>query len=212
MPFAQVKDTNIYFEIQGTGPRLLVISGTGGDLRRPPRIFDSPLSPHFEILAYDQRGLGRTSKPDVPYTMADYASDAAGLLDAVGWDRCLVMGVSFGGMVAQEFAIRYSQKVVRLVLACTSSGGHGGASYPLIELDGLPVAEYSRRSLELADTRLDARWQRENAAQFKTLSHLCPRQRSARQRAHHHDEGLQHQGIRRDYSEASLKSKKPGLD
>ena len=107
MPFVNVRDLKMYYEIRGKGPRLLVISGTGGDLRRSPSIFETPIAQHFEILAYDQRGLGQTSRPDIPYTMIDYADDANALLDAVGWDRSLVMGISFGGMVAQEFALRY---------------------------------------------------------------------------------------------------------
>ena len=101
--------------------------------------------------------------------MADYADDANGLLDAVGWNRCLVMGISFGGMVAQEFALRYPQRVERLVLACTSSGGGGGASYPLHELADLPVEEYVRHILQLSDTRRDAAWQAANPAQFQAL-------------------------------------------
>jgi 3-oxoadipate enol-lactonase len=56
----------MYYETRGKGPRLLVISGTGGDLRRSPNIFETPLAKHFEILAYDQRGLGQTSRPDIP--------------------------------------------------------------------------------------------------------------------------------------------------
>ncbi|MGA7964784.1 MAG: alpha/beta hydrolase, partial [Gammaproteobacteria bacterium] len=117
MPFISVGDIRIYYEIQGKGPRLLVISGTGGDLRRKPSIFESPFAAHFEILAYDQRGLGRTDKPDIPYSMADYAADAAGLLDVVNWNGCSVLGISFGGMVAQDFAIRYPSRVKRMVLA-----------------------------------------------------------------------------------------------
>ena len=68
---------------------------------------DGPLAESFEVLAYDQRGLGQSSVPPWPYAMADFANDAAALLDAVGWDDCVVMGISFGGMVAQELAIRH---------------------------------------------------------------------------------------------------------
>ena len=169
MPFVAVRDLQMYYEIHGTGPRLLTISGTGGDLRRSPNIFEMPIAQHFEILAYDQRGLGQTSRPDIPYTMADYAADANALLDAVEWDRCLVMGISFGGMVAQELALRYSHRVERLVLACTSSGGAGGASYPFHEFADLPVEDYVRRVLQLSDTRRDAAWQAANPARFQAL-------------------------------------------
>ena len=130
MPFVRVGDLEVYYEQGGSGPRLLFISGTGGDLRRRPSVFERPIGPHFEILTYDQRGLGRTSKPDRDYTMAEYAEDAIGLLDAVGWDRCHVMGVSFGGMVAQEIAIRYPGRVDRIVMACSSSGGAGNPECP----------------------------------------------------------------------------------
>jgi 3-oxoadipate enol-lactonase len=169
MPFIAVRKLQMYYEIRGKGLRLLVISGTGGDLRRSPNIFEMPLARHFEILAYDQRGLGQTSKPDIPYTIVDYAHDANALLDALGWDRCLVTGISFGGMVAQEFALRYPDRVERLVLACTSSGGAGGASYPLHELSHLTVEEYARRILYLSDTRRDATWQATHPVQFQLL-------------------------------------------
>jgi 3-oxoadipate enol-lactonase len=79
------------------------------------------------------------------------------------------MGISFGGMVAQEFALRYPDRVERLGLACTSSGGAGGASYPLDELALLSMEDYARRVLYLSDTRLDAVWQAANPAQFQVL-------------------------------------------
>lgn len=169
MPFISVRDIRLHYDIRGTGPRLLFISGTGGDLRRSPNAFDSPLPQQFEVLAYDQRGLGQSDRPDVPYTMADYAADADALLEALEWDRCLVMGVSFGGMVAQEFAIRYPQRVERLVLACTGSGGAGGASYPLHELTGLSLEEWGRRVVELSDMRRDAAWQAAHAREFQAF-------------------------------------------
>jgi len=169
MPFITVRDLRMYYEIHGTGPRLLSISGTGGDLRRSPKIFDMPIARHFEILGYDQRGLGQTSRLDIPYTMADYADDANGLLEAVGWERCMVMGISFGGMVAQEFALRYPNRVERLVLACTSSGGAGGDSYPLHELASLSLDDYVDRVLQLSDRRRDADRQAANPEQFKEL-------------------------------------------
>ena len=83
MPFISARDIQIYYEISGKGPRLLYISGTGANLRNKPGIFDSPLADHFEILAFDQRGLGQTGRPDIRYSMEDYANDAAGLLQAV---------------------------------------------------------------------------------------------------------------------------------
>ena len=169
MPFISVGDIRIYYEIQGKGPRLLVISGTGGDLRRKPSIFESPLAAHFEILAYDQRGLGRTDKPDIPYSMADYAADAAGLLDALGWNGCSVLGISFGGMVAQEFAIRYPSRVKRMVLACSSCGGPGGSSYPLHKLVDLTTREKAVRLIEIMDARRDAAWRKEHPEQYRQL-------------------------------------------
>jgi len=130
MPFAKVGDLDVYYERQGQGPRLLFISGTASDLRMKPNIFDGPLPKHFDVLAYDQRGLGRTSKPDRPYSMADYGEDAAGLMQAIGWGSALVIGVSFGGMVAQELAINHPHMVEGLVLACTSPGARAAPPSP----------------------------------------------------------------------------------
>jgi 3-oxoadipate enol-lactonase len=164
VPRAAVRDLTLHYERGGraSGPPVLLISGTGGDLRQEPNMLASPLAATFDLLAYDQRGLGRSDKPDMAYTMADYGQDAAALLDAVGWDRCAVVGISFGGMVAQELALFSPQRVTRLVLCCTSSGGPGGASYPLHELEGLPEDERLARGLRLMDSRWDAPWQAAN--------------------------------------------------
>jgi 3-oxoadipate enol-lactonase len=166
MPIAHINGLNLYFERAGSGPPLLFVSGTGGDLRNKPNVFDGPLARSFDLLAYDQRGLGRSEKPDVPYTMADYADDAAALMESQGWDEAAVIGVSFGGMVAQELAIRHPGRVKRLVLACTSPGGAGGASFPFHEIEHLKGEARARYLIPISDTRRDAAWAQAHPDQY----------------------------------------------
>ena len=168
MPSVRARDIDIHYELEGEGPRVLNISGTGGDLRRKPALA-SVLGGAFTTLSYDQRGLGRTSIPDGPYSMAGYAADAAALLDALGWERCMVMGTSFGGMVAQEFAVTHPGRVGKLVLNCTSSGGAGKPSYPLHELQDLDPETRIRTQVRLSDTRVTPEWEREHAAELEAL-------------------------------------------
>lgn len=150
---ASVNGIEIYHEVHGAGPPLLTIGGTGGDLRQTPAAA-SPFAAHFTTLAFDQRGLGRTAHPDGTWTMADYAADAAGLVMALGWDRCHVVGTSFGGMVALELAIRHPELIDRLVLCCTSPGG-ALASYPLHELRDRDPAELVAIRMRLLEERWD---------------------------------------------------------
>ena len=158
MPFAKAGGIDIFYERVGSGPRLLFISGTGGDLRLRPNVLDGPFPKHFDMAAYDQRGLGQTAKPDEPYSMAQYAEDAVNLMAAIGWGSALVIGVSFGGMVAQELAINHPHMVEGLVLACTSPGGAGGASYPLHKLADMGAEERARFMIPISDTRHDETW------------------------------------------------------
>lgn len=169
MPTANLNGLNVYFERAGSGPPLLFISGTGGDLRTQPTVFASPLARSFDLLAYDQRGLGRTDKPDAAYSMAQYADDAAALLDHVGWNEALLVGVSFGGMVAQELALRHPQKVKRLVLACTSPGGEGGASFPFHEIEHLKGEARARYLIPISDIRRDDAWAAEHPEPYAQL-------------------------------------------
>ena len=170
VPFCLANGISLYYELQGEGDRLLFISGTGQDLRRQPRLTDGPLFGSFELLQFDQRGLGRSDVPNGPYTMGDYGDDTAALMDAMGWEDCLVLGVSFGGMVAQELTLRHPERVRRLALACTSSGGSGGASYPLHELLDVDPEQSFPGRLEIMDTRWDAAWREANPDTVRMMS------------------------------------------
>ena len=136
-----------------TGRPLVVLNGTGSDLRNVPNPLAWPIARRFEVLAYDHRCLGRSEQhdPDHQPTMADFALDTLALCAAEGIDEFDLIGVSFGGMVAQEVAIAAGRRVVSLVLCCTSSGGAGGASYPIHQLyDGTLDRD---ESVHLWDTR-----------------------------------------------------------
>ncbi len=158
MTFAAVNGIEIYHEVHGAhdGTRVVLISGTGSDLRADPQRAEHPLVlAGFRVLMFDQRGLGQTSKPDQPYSMAEYGDDAAALMRAIGWSSAAIIGISFGGMVAQHLAIRHPQLVDRLVLACTSSGGAGGSSFDLLALNDLPEDERVAISVRVMDSRND---------------------------------------------------------
>jgi 3-oxoadipate enol-lactonase len=85
--------------------------------------------------------------------MADFAGDALALADHLSWQRFALIGISFGGMVAQEVAIAAPDRVTRMVLACTSSGGPGGSSSALHEVLSLPQAQRAERLIGLVDVR-----------------------------------------------------------
>ena len=157
MPTFHANGIDIYFERSGNGRLLLFLNGSGSTLATSALLI-APFAKRFDVAAHDQRGLGKTSIPSGPYTMADYAADAAALLDHLEWERCAVFGVSFGGMVAQELAVTWPDRVDRLVLSCTSPGGAAGESYPLHTLGELQPGELARRQVHLLDTRFDREW------------------------------------------------------
>ena len=118
MAIAKVNDVDLYYEESGRGEPLLCIMGLAADstawLLQVPAFAEK-----YRTIVFDNRGVGRSAKPAGPYSIHQMADDAAGLLDTLGIDRAHVLGVSMGGMIAQELVLRHPQRVRGLILACT---------------------------------------------------------------------------------------------
>ena len=118
MSTVTVGSIELYYEEQGSGDPMLLIMGLAADSRA--WMFQVPdFARHYRTIAFDNRGVGRSAKPVGPYTIHQMADDAAGLLDALGIARAHVVGVSMGGMIAQELVLRHPERVRGLVLGCT---------------------------------------------------------------------------------------------
>jgi len=126
MAYAKVGDLNINYELMGEGHPLVLIMGlTGSQDWWDPEFLDS-LAERYRVLIFDNRGAGLTETPDDgEFTIVQMAGDAAGLMEALDIDSAHVLGLSMGGMIAQELALNYPAKVDKLVLAATNCGASG---------------------------------------------------------------------------------------
>jgi 3-oxoadipate enol-lactonase len=115
---------------RGAGEPLLLIMGMGGHHRMWGEPFLRLLEPDFDLLAFDNRGIGTSDRADGPFTVVDLAGDAARVLDEAGWDTAHVFGVSLGGMVAQELVLRHPDRVRTLTVGCSYPGKGGDLSAP----------------------------------------------------------------------------------
>ncbi len=130
MPLIKVNGIDLYYEVHGKGDPLLLIMGYGSNSGHWFVILPR-LAEHFKAIIFDNRGTGRSGKPEIPYTTDMMVGDPIGLLDALGIESAHVFGVSMGGMIAQEIALRHPSRVKKLVLGCTSCGGaHAMGSTP----------------------------------------------------------------------------------
>jgi 3-oxoadipate enol-lactonase len=122
MPKIKVNDISMYYEVHGQGELLVLINGAGAGIEMLSRLI--PIySRDYRLVLFDNRGVGRTDKPEGPYTTQLMADDLAGLLDRLNIDSAHIHGTSMGGMIAQEFALRHPHKVKALILAVTHCGG-----------------------------------------------------------------------------------------
>jgi pimeloyl-ACP methyl ester carboxylesterase len=121
MPKVKVNDIQMYYEVKGEGFPLVMINGGNENLDCwDPRLIEA-LSRKFKLVLFDNRGAGRTDVSDREYTLGLLAGDTAGLMDALGISKAHILGISMGGMIAQELAINYPEKVSKLVLCSTNS-------------------------------------------------------------------------------------------
>jgi len=124
MPYTETPGFRMEYETIGEGEPLLLINGLGSD--RSEWLFQLPaFARRFLVIAFDNRGAGGSDTPPGPYTTAQMADDAVALLEHLAVDRAHILGVSLGGMIAQEIALRHPHRVRKLVLACTAPGGEG---------------------------------------------------------------------------------------
>src|SRR4029077_10122354 len=110
MTTAKFDSIELYYEEHGRGDPLLLIMGLAAD--STAWIFQVPdFARRYRTITFDNRGVGRSSKPPGPYTIHEMADDAVALLDALDVRRAHVVGVSMGGMIAQEIVLRHPSRV-----------------------------------------------------------------------------------------------------
>ncbi|MEX0785538.1 MAG: alpha/beta hydrolase [Dehalococcoidia bacterium] len=162
----------LYYEEHGAGEPLLLIMGWGGNAATwHPQL--AGLAERHRVIAFDNRGVGRTSAPEGPYSITEMAADAAGLLDALGIPWAHVFGISMGGMVAQELAASHPERVGALILGCTTAGGKRAAGLDRLHRDIESFREWSATGdadLEWFSEFLKRLWTEEALA--KSESHL----------------------------------------
>ncbi|HWJ03562.1 MAG TPA: alpha/beta fold hydrolase [Verrucomicrobiae bacterium] len=158
MPKAKVNGIELYYEVHGSGDPLILIEGLGYATWQWCHQVKE-LSASYQTIIFDNRGVGESDKPDVPYTIEMMADEAAELLRVLGIDKAHVLGTSMGGYIGQRLAQRHPGLVLSLVLACTSFGGpHAipitqAALNSMLNVNGLSPEQVIRQGFEAAFSR-----------------------------------------------------------
>jgi 3-oxoadipate enol-lactonase len=134
MPTVKINDTNVYYEIHGEGEPLILIPGLRNNVSEYEGII-TLLEAKYKVVALDNRGAGRSDKPDIPYTIEMMADDAAGLLHALDIQQAHILGVSLGGRIAADLALRHSERVKSLILVSTRLTRQTQRSWPGLFVD-----------------------------------------------------------------------------
>jgi 3-oxoadipate enol-lactonase len=129
VPVIHVGDIDMYYEVHGSGPPLVLIGGLGNHLAEWEWMVSWCAETH-RVLAFDNRGAGRTDKPDIPYSIEMMAADTNGLMEAVGFTDAAVLGVSMGGRIALELTLEHPERVSRLILVSTMASARPDTGGP----------------------------------------------------------------------------------
>lgn len=183
MPYAHVNGINLHYDIHGKGQPLVFINGLG----QPSIAWDPALiqamADTYQVITYDNRGTGLSDKPDEPYTIAGFASDAISLLDLLHIPRAHMFGVSMGGMIAQELGAHYQNRVASLILGCTTPGGRNAVAAPPESMKtlegraGMTPEEAGRAAWQLSFSGEFIRTHRAELEENlqRTITHVTPR-------------------------------------
>jgi pimeloyl-ACP methyl ester carboxylesterase len=152
MPLAKVGEIDLCYKVSGEGQPLVLIIGFASAQNlwySQVRVF----SKQYRVVTFDNRGFGKSDKPAGPYTTKMLAGDTIGLMDRLGIKKAHIVAGSMGGMIAQEMAIDYPQRVDRLVLFCTTAGGQPwrDALFGMIEASDV---HWNRSKPDLTGTNL----------------------------------------------------------
>ena len=121
MPKVKVNDIQIYYEVKGKGFPLVMINGLSDNLTCwDPRLIEA-LSKKFKLVMFDNRDVGRTDTSEREHPMKTFADDTAGLMKALAISKAHILGISMGGMIAQELVLNHPEKVAKLVLCSTGN-------------------------------------------------------------------------------------------
>jgi pimeloyl-ACP methyl ester carboxylesterase len=143
MELAEVAGNRISYESSGSGEPLLLIMGMSGTAQHWGEPFMSELRENFTVTVFDHRGVGESTPLAGSITIPEMAADAAGLLEALQIDSAHVLGISMGGMIAQELALAHPERIRTLALGCTYCGGEGSALAAESVIQGLTEAMLS---------------------------------------------------------------------
>jgi len=180
MPKLGVAGTELHYERAGAGEPLLLIQGMSGTHLAWGAPFMAELEAEFDCIVFDNRGIGRSAPVTDPFTIAEMAADAAGVLDGLEIESAHVLGISMGGMIAQELALAHPGRLRSLTLGCTYAGGPGSQLMDpadfgaLVEAMGSGVQERIFRAMWELNLSPGFRAEESRYADFTAMAEALP--------------------------------------